>query len=71
MTTTRTAHASYLRNSDTYASLYANYGARMPLARAERFAAQHGTTVADLEPDGLTVKAGTVGTLALVQALGY
>ena len=65
-------HTSYLRNSPTYANLIATYGARLTISRAERIAAKHCTTVADLTEDaGLVVASGTVSTLALVQALGY
>jgi len=61
-------HRNYLKNSPTYADLFAQHGAMMPVAAAERFAAQHGTK---LESLGLTQVGGLVATLGLVMELGY
>lgn len=57
---------------DYVGGLYYNHGATLSPRIAEAVAKSHGVTLADLTAEGLTVaKAGTVKTLALVEALGY
>ena len=72
----RELDSMYAGNSPTYDAVTARFGRYMPEATAERFAGQHGTTLAELDAEiywGSVVNGAgtTVHFGSLLSALGY